>query len=520
MRPAVPTVLACALALAGCGGGSGSGSGGAHTVKVSGATPFTTGCDDIAQAGALYPGAEVEPFVAANPLNPDNLIGVWQQDRWSTGGARGVMTAASFDGGRTWTSAQVPFSRCTGGSPANGGDYPRATDPWISIGVDGVAYFMALSFYPDPSAMLVSRSTDGGLTWEAPQTLVLSTDPDLFHDKNSITADPVAPGHAYAIWDRYDYVTDMAPILFSRTTDAGVSWEATRIIYDPGMGYGTIGSRIAVLPDGTLVNLFTESSRDTGRGWLRVIRSTDQGLNWSAPVTVAEILMVGNYDAPTDTFVRSGGFLGALAAGPTGVLHAAWQDARFSLGQVDGIALATSIDGGLTWTEPVQVNGEPLGDAFTPSLAVAADGTVGVSYYDWRYNDGAADIDTAYWLATSADGITWTERRIGGIFDIGGAARAGCCVFLGDYQGLVAGDDAFGAFFARATGGGTLATDRSDVRYAALSVPDMLAKRAWVPQAAGRFEVTPQWRARVAAQLEHTRKSQPDREAPPYLRRR
>jgi hypothetical protein len=33
--------------------------------------------------------SEVEPWMDANPTDPDNLIAVWQQDRWSNGGARG-----------------------------------------------------------------------------------------------------------------------------------------------------------------------------------------------------------------------------------------------------------------------------------------------------------------------------------------------------------------------------------------------------------------------------------------------
>jgi hypothetical protein len=488
------------------------------SIAVSGTTPFTGGCDANPSGAPLYINAEVEPFIAVNPANPANLIGVWQQDRWSNGGARGVVAAASSDGGATWTRSQAPFSRCSGGTSGSEGDYAKATDPWVSIGADGIAYFMALAYSADPSAMLVSRSTDGGLTWETPHTLVLSPDPDLFHDKNSITADPVELGHAYAIWDRYDFNTEQAPIFFSRTTDGGVTWEDSRIIYDPGDGYGTIGSQIAVLPDGTLVNVFTEAERDTGAGWLRVIRSTDKGVNWSTPTTVAEILMVGVEDARTELGVRGGGFIGAIGSGPTGMLYVAWADARFSGGARDGIALSTSADGGLSWTDPVQVNGDGNADAFTPALAVAADGTVGVTYYDWRDNTSAASIRTAYWLATSADGVTWTEQPAGDSFDLAHAARSGCCfLFLGDYQGLAATGADFLAFYV---GTNASATNRSDVRFNALPLGDALAKGAWVARPAPRVEMTPQWRARTAVQMERTRKQQPDRETPPYLRRR
>src|SRR5258706_15490217 len=107
--------LLFAAALAGCGGGGGGSSGGNPTppppppppppgdaqFRVSGTSPFAAGCDGVPAAGTLYLNAEVEPMVAVNPRNTQNVIGVWQQDRWSTGGARGLLTGVSLDGGQT-----------------------------------------------------------------------------------------------------------------------------------------------------------------------------------------------------------------------------------------------------------------------------------------------------------------------------------------------------------------------------------------------------------------------------------
>ena len=71
------------------------------------------------------------------PGNPNHLVAAWQQDRWSNGAARGLRSAVSYDGGRTWTASAAAFTRCTGGTPANGGDYERASDPWAAIGPGG-----------------------------------------------------------------------------------------------------------------------------------------------------------------------------------------------------------------------------------------------------------------------------------------------------------------------------------------------------------------------------------------------
>ena len=85
---------------------------------VSGPSPFancTVGATG-APGETLYVNAEEEPWVDANPTNPNNLIAVWQQDRWSNGGARGLATGVSFDGGMTWTTTYPHFSICAGGT--------------------------------------------------------------------------------------------------------------------------------------------------------------------------------------------------------------------------------------------------------------------------------------------------------------------------------------------------------------------------------------------------------------------
>ena len=137
-------MIACVLLLVGCGGGGGGNNAavppppiGDPQFRVSGTSPFAAGCDGAPAFGTLYVNAEVEPMVALNPRNANHVVGVWQQDRWSTGGARGLLTGVSLDGGRTWTQHMAAFSHCTGGSAANGGDYSRASDPWVTFAPDG-----------------------------------------------------------------------------------------------------------------------------------------------------------------------------------------------------------------------------------------------------------------------------------------------------------------------------------------------------------------------------------------------
>ena len=130
-------------------------------VAVASAGPYTT--TSVSQASStspfascdvsafMFPGevnwvnSELEPFVAVNPKDPSNIIGVYQQDRFSFGGATGLAASVSHDGGLTWSTTYPHFTTCSGGTAANSGDYQRASDPWVTFSPDGTAYFISLS---------------------------------------------------------------------------------------------------------------------------------------------------------------------------------------------------------------------------------------------------------------------------------------------------------------------------------------------------------------------------------------
>ena len=472
--------------LAACSGGGGSaptttGTGPAPTTPpapaglVTSASGFSAGCAGVANPGTLYNNAEVEPHVAINPTNPNNLVGSWQQDRWSNGAAQGTAVGVSFDAGATWTTRPLPASRCGGGNATNGGDYERASDPWVTFSPNGTAYQMSLAvsgetFQPgSASAMLVFRSTDGGRNWDAATTLIRDTQL-FFNDKNTITADPTDSRYVYAVWDRLTS-DNRGPAFFARTVDGGATWEPARAIFDPGVGNQTIGNVVAVLPDGTLINFFTRLNTAGGSsaGSFAVMRSADKGLNWSQPITVSSFLGIGTRDPETGTAIRDSGFLGQITVGPQGQLYVTWQDARFSNGARDGIAFSSSADGGLTWTAPGRVNSDPSVQGLIPSINARADGTIGISYFDMRSNTAdPSTLLTDYWLATSRDGVNWTDRRVTAAFNLN-IAPVARGYFLGDYMGLVSAGNNFYPLYVRTNDANLV--NRNDVFMTPVNVP-------------------------------------------------
>ena len=453
--------------LSACGGGSStSASPAAGTiaspdvslVRVSSNSPYRVGCGG---GSGVYEDAEVEPYMAINPGNPSNLIGAWQQDRFPDGGAHGLMVGYSTDGGQHWTRHTLPFSVCGGGNTGNNGDYARASDPWVTISPDGTAYVISISFSGNTlqsgskGAVLVSRSADGGATWGTPVPLIVDG-ASAFNDKESITADPNDSHYVYAVWDRLT-TNDHGAAMFARTTDGGATWEANKPIYDPGAGNQTLGNEIVGMPDGTLLDLFEEidsTSSNNATSLVRVIRSTDHGATWSAPITVSSNLAVGASDPNTGTPIRSGAGLPQMAAGPGGQLAVVWEDGRFSKGDHDGIAYSGSNDDGLHWSTPVEINSVHGTPAFTPSVAILADGTVGVSYFDFRNDSpgnaagGADTLPTDYWFTSSNDGVNWSEQHITGSFDMQIAPDAEG-LFVGDYQALGKVGSVFVPFFVQ-----------------------------------------------------------------------
>ena len=112
-------------------------------VQVSGTSPFLSCTADAigTQSGSVFLNSEVEPWIDVNRTNTSNVVGIFQQDRWSNGGSRGLVAGVSLNGGGSFTLVPIPkVTLCSGGTAANGGNYQRATDPWVTFGPDGNLY--------------------------------------------------------------------------------------------------------------------------------------------------------------------------------------------------------------------------------------------------------------------------------------------------------------------------------------------------------------------------------------------
>jgi hypothetical protein len=420
-----------------------------------------------------FANTEVEPLVAVNPLNPDNVIGVFQEDRWAGGGAHGLLASVSFNGGQSYANDWPEFSACSDlPETANFEHLPRATDPWVSFDSAGRAYQVGLPITDGSlvgeSAITTSYSDDGGLHWTAPVDVTRQNDPAgaIFLDKQSITADPYHPGRAWTTWIQGNLPGENISFaklshafsfrgtpMVSLTTDGGDTWSKPAAMTNANI-YAQ-GNQIVVLPDGTLLDsqaiLFKGAGVQSNQNatYMAVMRSTDGGRHWSSPQKIAPLGTVT--ETADGQPLRVGDYLPDINVDPaSGAVYMTWADGLGT--STNKIVLTRSTDGGRHWSAPTVVSHHNAAQSFNHAVTVGNDGELAVLYYDdARNNDATPGIPTDVYLRHSADGgRTWSTPQLLTSFDFANAPIARG-YFVGDYQGLTPiGDNDLLAFFGAA----------------------------------------------------------------------
>ncbi len=377
---------------------------------------------------SAQPGTWSEPSVAVNPLNPQQVVTVFQYS---------AQAAYSEDAGRTWTLAQ-------GVTPP---DYKMSGDVSVVFDNKGHAILGCIAFdklgtfnywahNATRNGIFLRRSLDGGRTWEPQLRTVVAqpTAPGIpFEDKPYFFADGSKSryaGNLYVGWTRWTLIDSQ--MLFSRSTDDGLTWSRPiEIARDRGLPRDDNGALEgfdgAVGPDGTVYGVWAERNR------IELVESHNGGRTFSR---ARDILTTAPIMFAIDGMDRANGFP-QIAIDPRrspkgGTMYVTWSD--FRNGEVD-IFLSVSRDRGKNWSAPIKVNNDPVHDGadhFFEWLAVdPVTGAVNVVFYDRR--EDPKNKQQIVVLARSADAgktfanYAWTTTP----FDPEG-------VFVGDYLGLAA----------------------------------------------------------------------------------
>lgn len=417
----------------------------------------------------IQPDTQIEPSIAVNPNNPLNVVTGYQEGRVDAAGDATNGWATSLDGGRTWRSGELPGLTSY---PGQTGPFDRASDAVVAFGPNNDVYYSSLVFDTGSdnglrSGMAINISKDGGLTWSQP---VFFADDQLdgLNDKNWVVVDTSgASGHTkgrvYVVWDRvaavyYDYCDSGCDQL----SNWALGGTFMKLDLQPTYVSQAIGATPVVLNSGALAVLFNAAAggAPTGTNFEQTVNTNPSSVRLTCvvaplagtqpsgtPLVFGPPVYIADNDSTAIRAQRAGSLPSATYDTKTGTLAIAWEDARFhtEASPVNDILVATSTDGGTTWSSPVQVNPSKTNDyidRYNASISASGDGILHVAYRSRQEADHLANFSSTAqtWYQESSDGgATWStplqvSTTPGNNLYYGAFSRNG--TFEGDYNGI------------------------------------------------------------------------------------
>lgn len=342
-----------------------------------------------------------EVSIAINPRHPNNLVA----------GANINNYYYSFDGGISWINKEISDSK-------NG----VWGDPVLIFDNNGAAYFFHLS-RPSNSQwidrIVCQRSTDGGMTYGDPGTY-MGLNPPKKQDKPWACVDNSNSkwrDNIYVTWTQFDAYDshrpeDLSNIMFSFSSDAGSTWsDALRINKVSGdcvdSSNTTEGAVPCVGPNGEIYVSWSVHDK------LYFDRSLDGGTTWLDDDIIAG-KQYGGWVYDIESIFRCNGLPVTqcdISNSPyKGTIYINYSDKTNGEKDVD-VFVIKSADAGNTWSDPIRVNDDPLGNGrqqFMSWMSVdPVTGSINIIYYDRRNYE---DLNTDVYLARSTDGGTTFEN--------------------------------------------------------------------------------------------------------------
>ena len=396
------------------------------TVNGTGPSLIKVSTDPFTDTDAQH-ATEVEPDTFAYGTT---VVAAHQTGRVYGGGSSDVGWETSTDSGATWHNGFLPGITVNSG----GGSYAQVSD--ASVAYDAKHNVWLISSLPIDSSgnvpgVLVSRSTDGGLTWGNPVNSAGFDGSD--YDKNWIVCDNTSTSPHYGnCYTEVDVTSSGNSEVMSTSTDGGLTWGAD---VQPAGSPSGLGGQPVVQPNGNVIVPFS-----TNGSSIESFMSTNGGASWSSAVTVATVTAHA-----VNGGLRDGEGLPSAEIDASGKVYVAWQDCRFRSGcPGNDIVMSTSTNG-TSWSAVTRIPIDSVtsgADHFIPGLGVdhATSGStakLGLYYYFYpNANCTASTCQMSVGFISSADGgSTWsTAQTVAGPMTMAQIANTSQGTMVGDYM--------------------------------------------------------------------------------------
>lgn len=224
------------------------------------------------------------------------------------------------------------------------------------------------------------RSTDNGQTW--------LTNPQFTDILRGCQYPPrlaIRDSIVCAIWDHGSYM------FLAKSTNNGQTWRLKNNIlgleYDDLLGFspGLIDYRPYIMcnrmlphEDGIVINFNAENIGDT---------------TWQVPVEIMPVYMAGDISTAYNN----------------NVIHSLfWGTNNFIYANMQAIYLR-STNYGQTWSEPINLGSDSLGEAWTPKLVISERGDLFACYMDTRLSH-QYDSSAIIYRTSGDNGLTWSDE--------------------------------------------------------------------------------------------------------------
>jgi len=356
-------------------------------------------------------GTDFVPCIATDEVG--NWVTVWRSDENLSGAGTDsdIFVAMSSDAGANWTA---PAPLASNASTDSGSDDAPvvATDKagtWIAAwdSTDN------LSGAGTDADLLFARSPDNGATWSAVAVLNANANADSGQDTD-VKLLALGSGVWLAVWQSSDSLSGTVgvdfDILFSRSTDDGVTWSAPQALNSTATTDTGSDSSPVLASDGSgnLMALWQSADNISGAGNdfdIFFSRSSDGGANWSVAVVL-------NSNASSD----SGNDRSPSLVYDNGGWIAAWESIDKlgnTIGNDSDILFARSSDFGANWTAVAPLNANAATDSGEDRRVILTRAPIGPMVALWESNDDLwASLQGDFDIATSQSfdsGQSWSN---------------------------------------------------------------------------------------------------------------